>query len=386
MIYLDNAATTFPKPRVVIESVHRAVEFYGGNPGRSGHSFAMRVSEKIYMVRKTVADMFGDSLMPEQVIFTSNCTSALNMAIKGSVTRGDHVIISSVEHNSVFRPIYKLKADGIITYDIATVYDDSTQTVAKFESLINPRTKAIVCMHASNVSGVVLPIAKLGALCKKYGILFIVDAAQTAGVIPINMNDMNIDILCTAGHKGLYGITGTGVMIVRGNRHLTTLIEGGTGNLSAIPEQPEDYPERMESGTLNTPGILSLGAGIGYINSIGIANLYAHEFAVCKRVFGELSRFSQIAMPISRFEPYKNMPVIAFNIGRMASEEAVAELNAAGFALRGGLHCSPLAHQHYNTIDTGMVRFSPSIFTSEQSIDAFLKTIRKLIKKTGYLT
>lgn len=211
MIYLDNAATTFPKPKGVVDSVRSAVEFYGGNPGRGGHNFAMRVSEKIFGVRKKVATLFCDGISPTRVIFTSSCTMALNIAIKGVAKRGDHIITSCLEHNSSIRPIRKLAADNIITYDIAKVMPTVEQTVEHFRALINANTKAIVCTHASNVTGEILPIAEIGRICKENNIVFIVDAAQTAGIIPIDMQGMFIDILCTAGHKGLYGITGTGI-------------------------------------------------------------------------------------------------------------------------------------------------------------------------------
>lgn len=382
MIYFDNSATTYPKPRVVVESVKQAIEFYGGNPGRGGHSFSMRVSEKIYMVRKKIADFFGDTIAANQVIFTSNCTMALNIAIKGCLKKGDHVIISCLEHNSVIRPVHKLEQIGIVSYDIAEVGDTDEETIKSFEQLIKPNTKAIVCTHASNVTGIILPITKLGAICKAKDITFIVDAAQTAGVIPINMDEMNIDILCTAGHKGLYGITGTGVLIVHSDILLDTLIEGGTGSASIELEQPDIYPDRLEAGTVNTAGIFSIGAGIDYINSIGISNLYAYEFSHCKKVFDILKKFTQVELALKNFVPLKNTPVIAFNIEGINSEIIVAKLNESGFALRGGLHCSPLAHKYYQTIDKGLVRFSPSIFTSEYHIELFLKTIIKLIKKT----
>lgn len=375
MIYLDNAATTFPKPRNVVESVKSAVEFYGGNPGRGGHSFAMRVSEKIYGVRKKVATMFCDGISPTRVVFTASCTMSLNIAIKGIAKKGDHIITSCLEHNSSIRPVRKLAADGVITYDIAKVMLTEEQTVERFRSLINANTKAIVCTHASNVTGEIMPISKIGKLCREYNLIFIVDAAQTAGILPINMTEMNIDILCTAGHKALYGITGTGVMIMREGIELDTIIEGGTGSFSSLPYQPTDYPDRLESGTLNTAGILSIGAGIDYINSVGMANLLAIERAHCKKVIESLTPFVEVKSKII------STPVVAFVFRNMPSEVAVAQLNEQGFALRGGLHCAPLAHEHYNTLDSGMVRFSPSGFTTDQSVDKFIKTVKSLLKK-----
>ncbi len=213
MIYLDNAATTFPKPQNVVKSVVEAIKIYGGNPGRSGHSLSMRTSEQIFHVREAVGEFFGVS--PERVVFTSNCSHALNMAIKGVMASGGHIITSTLEHNSVMRPLFAMKRKGIIDYDCAMVYEgDLEATLKSFASLIRPNTKAIVCTHASNVTGLILPVKELGELCRQAGLTFIVDGAQSAGVLPVNLQEMKIDIFCTAGHKGLYGTTGTGLMLL----------------------------------------------------------------------------------------------------------------------------------------------------------------------------
>lgn len=383
MIYFDNAATTFPKPKSVVDSVNTAITCYGGNPGRGGHSFAMRASEKIYAVRKKVASFFGSQ--PQNVVFTSNCTHALNIAIKGLLKSGDHAILSCLEHNSVIRPLFDMKKRGIITYDIATIYDDDYETIDSFRRLICDKTKLIVCTHASNVSGRVLPILKLGELCKANNIWLVVDGAQTAGVLPINMNEMHIDILCTAGHKGLYGITGTGLMVISdtiNTSEMSTILQGGTGSLSIELEQPDFLPDRFEAGTVNTSGIFSIGAGIDFINRFGLEKIYSHEFMLCKKVYEQLKMNKDVTLALNSYKINNVVPIVSFNINGMNSDKVVSTLNSWGFALRGGLHCSPLAHEFYGTIESGMVRFAPSFFTTEQACNEFIKVIYSISRKS----
>lgn len=383
MLYYDNAATTFPKPGNVLQSVISAMKDYGGNPGRGGHDMAMRVSEKIYSVRKKAADFFHSTA--ENVVFTSSCTTSLNTAIKGILRAGDHVIISCLEHNSVLRPVYRLFRDGKITYDIAQIceYDDEG-TVAAFERLIRKNTRAIVCTHASNVSGLVMPLRALGELCEHYGLFFIADAAQTAGVLPINLESDKISILCMPGHKGLYGMTGSGLMILREGLswgEMDTLTEGGTGSFSARLEQPDFTPDRFESGTVNTAAIFSIGAGIDFINQTGMERIYRHEFSICKQVYQAFHANPAIRLCCSDYLYGKNAPIVSFQVDGMNSEELTEELNRRGFALRGGLHCSPLAHEFYGTLETGMARFAPSAFTKEEGIAQFLRNMEIISKK-----
>lgn len=379
MIYFDNAATTYPKPQMVLNHVNSAILYYGGNPGRGGHDYAMRVSEKVFEVRNKLANFFHSSA--ENVIFTNNCTTAVNFAVKGLLQRGDHVIISSLEHNAVLRPIHKLYTDNIITYDIAEVYDNDDDTIAEFRKYITEKTKAIVCMHASNVSGKILPIAKIGKLCKQHGLYLIVDAAQSAGILPIDMQEINIDILCTAGHKGLYGITGTGILVKKDGVQLNTIIEGGTGSLSTELNPPDFYPDRLEAGTANIPGIFSIGAGIDFINHIGLEHIYKHEFELCKYVYENLKQDQNINLVAKHYYYNQYVPLVSFQIGNMNSEDTVQLLNKNGFALRGGLHCAPLAHKHYQTIDQGLVRFAPSYFSQWSSVERFVKIVLDISKK-----
>lgn len=380
MIYFDNAATTFPKPYSVMERVNSAIVEYGGNPGRGGHKLSMRASEKVYQARKKVAAFFNAE--PQNIIFTSNCTGALNIAIKGLIKRDDHVIISSLEHNSVVRPVHYLSLNNHVSYSVATIYDDTATTVSSFRSLINDKTKAIICTHASNVTGVILPIKEIGALCKEKGILFIVDAAQTAGVLPIDMQAMNISAICTAGHKGIYGITGTGLLILNNNIDPDCIMHGGTGSLSIDLNQPDFPPDKYESGTINIPGIFSMDAGIDFINKMTLNKIYQHEFDICKYVYHSFKNYNNITLYTNDFKLNQNAPIVSFNIGNVESDAIVELLDKNNFALRGGLHCSPLAHKTYGTIDIGMIRFSPSVFTKQDSVEKFVKFIRSISKKS----
>lgn len=379
MIYLDNAATTFPKPQSVVKSVVDAVKIYGGNPGRSGHSLSMRTSEKIFHVRESIGKFFG--LNPEQVVFTSNCSHALNMAIKGVMASGGHIITSTLEHNSVMRPLFAMKRKGIIDYDCAMVYEgDVEATLKSFASLIRPNTKAIVCTHASNVTGLILPIKELGELCHQAGLTFIVDGAQSAGVLPVNLKDMKIDIFCTAGHKGLYGTTGTGLMLLGSDIAMDTIMEGGTGSASVQPQQPDFLPDRYESGTINTVGILSVGAGLSHISGIGLSRVYEHEFELCHYFYEQISYMQQIKTYHYYYEKGKFAPIALFNVGKMPSSDVVAALSARGICVRGGLHCSPAAHRTLGTEPSGAVRVSPSIFNTKRDMMTLLRELKQIAK------
>ena len=319
--------------------------------------------------------MFG--FEPQNIAFTLNCTEALNMAIKGSVKRGDHVIISSLEHNAVWRVVNHLKNDGIIDFDIAEFSFDEDETVANFESLIKSNTSLIVCMAASNVFGVAFPIAKIGALAKRHGVRFIVDAAQAAGVMPINAVRDNIDILCAPGHKCLYGNMGTGFIAVQSNVRLETIIDGGTGSESVNPNQPDFLPDRLEAGTLNNSGIISVGAGIDFINSKGMDRIYSHELSMTGILYDGLKRNQNAVLYCPRPEKRRSAPIISFNYKDYPSEKTAALLANHNIAVRAGLHCSPLAHKFFNTLDRGTVRLCPSAFTTAGECEFFLNTLKK---------
>ena len=383
MIYFDNAATSFPKPPAVLKAAGQAIRFYGGNPGRSGHDFSLRAAEKVFSVRQKAADFFG--VQPENVVFTLNCTMALNMAIKGALAGGGHAVTSSMEHNSVARPLHALSKMGKASYSVARVEELSPEkTLANFRSLLRSETKAIVCTYASNVSGTVLPIRELAAFCKEKGLLFIVDGAQAAGMLPINLERMGIDVLCVPGHKGLYGTTGTGMLLTREGVELAPLLEGGTGSSSLELDQPMEMPDRLESGTVNTPGIMTLGAGMDFVSSRTVEAVYRYEMSLCGWVYRELSAMSGVKPVAGSFKMGEKAPLVSFNLEGVDSAAVAEALNRAGFALRGGFHCAGLAHQTLGTEKQGAVRFSPSHFNSTEEVGRFLATIKKF-QKNGLL-
>ena len=376
MIYFDNGATSYPKPSIVIRSAFNAIQHFSFNSGRGGYRQSVKAAEKIFHVRQKLGGMFG--FEPQNVVFTKNCTEALNTGIKGSVNKGDHVIISSLEHNAVWRVVNKLKEEGIIDVSVAGFsYDDDT-CVLNFVRHIKPNTKLIVCMSASNVFGVVFPIEKIGAEAKKRNIRFIVDGAQTAGIMPLNAEKDNFDILCAPGHKCLLGQMGTGFMAVKEGAKLKTFEEGGTGSNSLDSSQPEFMPDRFESGTLNNSGIISLGAGVDFIMSRGMNNIYSHEMRNIRMLYDGLNQDPDAVLYTPRPMNGKFAPILSFNYKDYSSEKVAAFLAKNDIAVRAGYHCSPLAHKFFGTWDRGTVRLCPSMFTTVKDCEVFLNTLKKL--------
>lgn len=376
MVYLDNAATTYPKPPSVIGKSSYSMVNYGANPGRSGHKLSMETAEAVYGARQLCADFFGAET--ENVCFMLNCTQALNTAIKGIAEKNCHFVCSDLEHNAVLRPLTALTKTMDATFSVARVTDNDEETLINFNRLINPKTKAIVCTCASNVTGKILPYKKIAALCKKRGICFILDAAQGAGVLPISLSQ-GINIICTAGHKGLYGPMGTGLMVTDGKYRLNTLIEGGTGSASTDPIQPEFLPDRFESGTINTAGVIALGEGIRFVKEKTVSAVYEHEWQLCSYAYGEMRKIRGVILygGFSSFSR-KYAPLFSFNVKGKGSEETAALLSEKGFCLRGGFHCAYLAHKKLGTLNTGTVRFAPSVFTEKREVKAFLSAIRRI--------
>lgn len=372
MINFDNSATTFPKPRSVKAASAAALEKYGGNPGRGGHAISLASANAVFRARENIADFFGAS--PENVVFTLNCTHALNLAIKGVLKPGDHVIISSFEHNSSARPVHALSKSGV-KYSIAEVFPESALTVESFRSLIRPDTKAIVCTIGSNVTGQIMPFLELGMLAEKHGLCFIADGAQACGVIPVKLSD-GINILCTAGHKALYGPTGTGLLISDGKFPITPIMEGGTGSASIELEQPDFLPDSLESGTVNTAGIIALNAGVDFVRKLTLKKIFTHETALCRQFISGISDLDSVIIYRERNANY--LPIVLFNIKGMPSDETASALNDMGFALRGGLHCSGLAHKSLGTLPNGGVRFAPSVMNSSSEVAKLVSAVRKL--------
>ena len=373
MIYFDNAATTGKKPIGVIRAVDSALKELSSNPGRSGHTPSLKAADAVYSVREKTAEFFGAS-GAENVVFTLNCTHSINCVIKGVLNKGEHAVTSSLEHNSVMRPLIKEE----IPFDTAYVsLTDDRVTLREFERKIRPDTRLVICTGASNVLGKTLPIAEIGALCKDRGVLFAVDAAQIAGVIPINMGEMNIDYLCIAPHKGLYAPMGIGVLICEKPIE-NTIIEGGTGTNSAQLIQPESLPERLESGTVNVPEIMGLSAGIDYVKGIGIKKIYSHEMKLIRYLYKELSKNDRVQLYTPEPKDGAYAPVLSFNVYGKTSAEVSQYLNDKGIAVRGGLHCAPSAHRQIGTLERGAVRVSVAAFNTPAEIASLIKAIRQI--------
>lgn len=370
VFYFDNAATSFPKPLPVLQAVQQAIRNAGGNPGRGGHPLAHRAGQTVFRTRETAAAFFGAA--PEHVVFTQNCTHALNLAIHGTLRQGDHVIISSYEHNSAARPVAALAAKGVITYSVADVAANDNETVESFRRLIRPNTRAVICTLVSNVTGQILPYREIAALCRAHGLIFIADGAQGCGILPVTMQD-GIHLLCTAGHKGLYGIMGTGMLITDGTVKPQPLMQGGTGSLSGSLMQPDFLPDALEAGTVNVPGIASLNAGMHWIVGQGAARILSHETMLCDMLIRGLQRIPDAVVYRSAGARYA--PVVSFTLQRERPDETAERLAAKGFCLRAGLQCAPLAHDALGT-KNGTVRFSPSVMNTEREVAALLHALR----------
>lgn len=377
MINFDNAATTGRKPERVVNAVKNAMYNLSANPGRGGHSLSLKAGEAVYAAREKIAGFFGAS-GGEHVIFTANCTASINYVLKGYLKPGDHVIISDLEHNAVVRPLAKTGARA----DTAEVsLESDEETVENFEKMIKDDTKMIFCTAASNVCGRALPLTELGKLCKRNGIAFGVDAAQMAGVLPIDMKKQGIDFLCVAPHKGLYAPMGLGILIAETDMG-DTLIEGGTGTNSESLYQPDNMPERYESGTVNVPAIMGTSAGIDFVKDNLKIN-YSKEMRIIRKIYDALYKMPHIKLYTPYMADNMYLPVLAFNVQRVPSETVAEYLNRNGIAVRAGLHCAPAAHRKLKTEETGAVRIAPGIFTADSQADYLVRVINnyKYIKK-----
>lgn len=374
MIYLDNAATSYPKPAEVVNEIVRCLTEYGGNPGRGGHPLAMAAAEKIYECREAVASFLGLS-DPERVVFTHNATHALNVAIKGFLRPSDHVLVSELEHNAVVRPLFALKESIGISFDTFPVLGLTPgEILAGVKERLCPNTAAIICTHASNVISATLPLAELGALCRRMELLFIVDAAQSAGHLPIDADALGIDALCAPAHKALLGIQGCGILAL-GKRTLPRpLTEGGSGFDSLSPQMPDSPPERFEAGTLATPAIAGLLSGIRFLGELDPQELCRKEkalfHAACERL---LSR-----KDIRIYHPEAAGAVLLFEKIGTPSTHVAGELGRQGICVRAGLHCAPFAHRALGTPKDGAVRISFGPFNTLADVDALWQAVKEL--------
>lgn len=376
MIYLDNAATSFPKPEAVIKAVNQAFYIYGANPGRSGHNLSVSSANQVYLCREAL-NRFFNGYGAEFVSFYPNCTYALNTAIKGFVKKGDHIIISSLEHNSVLRPVHKLKETGIADYTVFKVCEAEEETLENFRKSFKSNTGLCIVTAVSNVFGNILPLKELAEIAHDNGALLFVDGAQGAGVIEIDMKAQGIDCLCIPGHKGLLGPMGTGALLHK-NLPFSSIIEGGTGTKSFDFSQPEAFPERLESGTLNVPCICGLRKGVELVEKQGVKNIFMKESRFCEKLFYGLKELPKIKLYREEYDSLSYAPLVSFNVGNLHSEQVSAYLNDRGIAVRGGYHCSPLAHISNKTEGQGAVRVSPSKFNEEKDIKNLLNLLRKI--------
>jgi len=376
MIYLDNAATTFPKPPGVCEEICKCISKYCGNPGRSSHKLSLKCAEKIYNTRVLIADMF--SAEAENVCFTYNTTYALNIAVKSFVKDNDHILISDIEHNSVLRPVYNCSKENMCSYTVFDTNGTDEDILNNIYEKIRSNTSLLICTHVSNIGSRRLPIEKIGKLCKEKNIRFIVDGAQSAGIYDININKMNIDALCIPGHKALYGPQGVGVLIFGRECIGKTLIQGGTGISSLELDMPEFLPERYEGGTLATPNIIGLGEGLKWLKSVGIAKLRLHEESLYDTLKELLSFHSNITV----YEMSNHSGnTLLFNIGSHSPSHVSSILNKADIYVRSGFHCAPLAHKTLGTGEGGAVRVSFGAYNTKKDVYSLYDALQPLIKK-----
>ena len=378
MIYLDNAATTRPKPPGVAEAVAAAMEGYG-NSGRGTHDEALTASRSIYAVRRKLADLFG-APGAERVAFTPNSTMALNIAISGLLGPGDHVISTDWEHNSVLRPLYRLRQQGTAV-DFVPADRRGRLDYGAFSRLLRPNTRAVVCTHGSNLTGDLADIGFIGDFCRSHGLLFILDASQTAGVFPIDMERQHIDVVCFTGHKSLLGPQGTGGLCVREGLDIRPFAVGGTGVQSFLESQPEEYPTRLEAGTLNSHGLAGLSAAVDFLLETGPDNIRAHETALARRFYEQVREIPGVTV-YGDHSKTERAPVVTLNIADVDSGEVADELaERFGIATRPGAHCAPRLHRALGTTEQGAVRFSWSYFNTEEETDAAAEAVRILAEE-----
>lgn len=375
-IYFDNAATTFPKPEEVYRKVDHILRNVGANPGRSGHRMALDANRIILDARDSIARLFNieDS---SRVVFTSNTTEALNVGIKGFLHSGDHVITSSMEHNSVTRPIKALEKTGVACTKVKCSAEGLLDP-DDVKRAIRPNTRLIAITHASNVTGTINPVREIGELARESGIRLLLDAAQTAGMLPIDVEKDNIDMLACPGHKGLFGLQGTGFLYMAPDVRLEPVKEGGTGGNSEMDTMPDTLPERFEAGTMNTPGIGGLGEGVEFILREGIEKIRRHEILLTERLIRGLQDIGRVVVYGPR-DAVRQMSVISFGInGKDPSDVGFVLDSSFGIMARVGLHCAPDAHRTIGTFPQGTVRISPGYFSTVEEVDIVIDAIKKI--------
>ena len=381
MIYLDNASTTFPKPETVPQAVYRYMTAQGVNINRGCYDSAYDVEELVFETRQMLCDLFGGADC-KNVVFTKNVTESLNVILKGFLRPGDHVLVSSMEHNAMMRPIRQLEAAGV-EFDRIPCDEQGNLTLSALENMVKPNTKAIAMMHASNVCGTVLPIRAVGQFCRDHGLKFIVDCAQTAGVFPIDMEEDCIDALAFTGHKGLLGPQGIGGFILKEEMIglIDPLLSGGTGSISHTEEIPAFMPDRFEPGTMNLPGIMGLHAGLTWLSETGIDAIRDHELKLTGRMLEGLEKLEGegLIRIVGRRDLENRTGVVSIQTLTKELSQAAFELDAEHeIQTRVGLHCAPSAHTTLGTYPTGTIRFSFGWFNTEADVDAALHALEEI--------
>ena len=382
-IYLDNGSTTFPKPKAVADAVYTYMTSVGSNINRGCYDSAYDVEELVFETRQMLAELFngGDC---KNVVFTKNVTESLNVILKGFLKPGDHVLVSSMEHNAMMRPIRQLEKLGV-EFDRMPCDEQGNLKLEEVEPLIRPNTRAIAMMHASNVCGTVLPIGEVGAICHKHGLKFIVDCAQTAGVLNIDMDAMHIDALAFTGHKGLLGPQGIGGFILKEEmtRLIDPLLSGGTGSISHTEEIPDFMPDRFEPGTMNLPGIIGLHAGLQWLQETGIENIKKHDLGLTERMLSGLAELEQegLIRILGRRNTENRTGVVSIQTKTRELSQAAFELDANyGIQTRVGLHCAPSAHETLGTYPTGTIRFSFGWWNREEQVYQALNALKEICR------
>ena len=373
MIYLDNAATSFPKPGCTVQAMTSALTNCGANPGRSGHKLAIEAGRIMEGCREEIANMLGES-DASSVAFAQNATDALNMAIHGVLRSGDHVISTLIEHNSVLRPLSELSRSGVITLTLVPPDGDGRIQVQDIEHALTPRTRLVAMTHMSNVLGIAQDVAAVGAMCRRRGVLLLVDCAQTAGHLPLTPRAWGCSLLAMPGHKGLLGPHGTGALWVASGVTLAPLRQGGTGSMSESMFQPRMMPDSLESGTQNLPGIAGLHAGMRFALAHR-AQVHEQTIALCATMREEL-----LNLPGVRVYTQPGASLVSFNIGGIASQEAASALNGLGIAVRGGLHCAPGVHRFLGTLSCGAVRVSPGFLNTREDAMALVRAVSRIAR------
>lgn len=377
MIYFDNAATSYPKPDSVYTEMDRCMREYGANPGRGGHLMSIKAGRAVLEAREVICSFFNIS-NPMDLVFTKNATEALNLAIYGAIKPDTHVITTSMEHNSVMRPLKTLESMGEIELTVVICNEYGELDPEDIKKSVKGNTSLIVSTLSSNVNGTIMPVYEIAAIAKEHGLLFLLDASQGAGTLDIDVNKLNIDMMAFPGHKGLLGPQGTGGLYVRAGVALKPLMQGGTGSNSENMMQPGIMPDMLESGTLNLPGIVGLRYGVEYLKSVGLENIHAYKEKLFKRFIEGLEDIKKIRLH-SLKDPNRNSGIIALNINGYDSNEASHILDRKySVAVRAGLHCSPAAHMTLATKETGVVRFSPGCFNTEEEVDHVIKYIDEM--------